>query len=213
MSRKLPVAPSIPGLVYTHLTAQRVIGEQFIAEHGLCYIVSGDLKVIDAERQGSSAQAIYCSTERTSCLSSPNNRPPLKLWPASRRRQHEFRSVTVVFDRDSLDAFAEQYGMVYEEPFPKDNAVLKLKNDILLENYFKTLVPYFEATLPDHLVNLKRQEALMLLLQVNPALKNILFQFDMPDKMRPGSFYGTAFPLQCRVETVCVAVGQKPGHL
>jgi len=173
MSKKLPPAKTIPGLVYTHLATERVVGEQFIAEHGICYIVSGNLKVVDGgeTRVFNPGDILFY---RKNFLSKFTKQPEEKL---------EFRSVTVVFDRESLTTFAEQYGMVYEEPFPKDNAVLKLKNDVLLENYFKTLVPYFDAALPEHLINLKRQEALMILLQINPALKNILFQFDMPDKI------------------------------
>lgn len=183
MSRKLPVPRNIPGLIYTHLTTQRVAGEQFIAEHGLCYIVSGNLKVADAGevRVFSAGDILFY---RKNFLSKFTKQPAAgKAMAGKPEEKRECRSVTVVFDRDSLTAFAEQYGMAYEEPFPRDNAVLKLKNDILLENYFKTLVPYFDATLPEHLINLKRQEALMLLLQVNPALRNILFQFDMPDKI------------------------------
>jgi AraC-like DNA-binding protein len=173
MKQKHRAAENIPGLIYTHLATQRVVGEQFIAEHGLCYIISGNLKVVDAGET-----RIYNPGDilfyRKNFLSRFTKQPEEK---------REFRSVTVVFDRDSLTAFAEQYGVAYEEPFPRNSAVLKLDNDILLENYFKTLFPYFDAALPEHLINLKRQEALMILLQVNPALKNILFHFEMPDKI------------------------------
>jgi AraC-like DNA-binding protein len=163
----------IPGIVHSSFEKQKVIGEHFILEHGLCYIISGNLKVTDAGQTrifGSGDLVFYRKNFLSKFTKIPNENEP-------------FRSITVVFDRDILMQFSQQYNVVFDKPYPLKDAVLQLKNDELLENFYQTLLPYFNSNLPEQLISLKKQEALMLLLQVNPDLKNILFDFNQPGKI------------------------------
>ncbi len=173
MKKELVANKKLPGLVYSHLAKTKIVGEQFIIEHGLCYIVSGYLKAADSDSTKTFAPGDMLFY-RKNFLSKFTKQPEESL---------DFRSITVVFDKETLTQFSEQYGITCEAPFENKSAVLKLERNILLENYFKTLTPYFDTSLPENLIKLKRQEALMLLLQVNPQLKDILFQFDQPDKI------------------------------
>ena len=70
-----------------------------------------------------------------------------------------FRSVTAIFDRDILLKFSQQYNVVYDNSYPVKDPDLQLKNDVLLKNFYTTLLPYFNATLPEELILLKKQEA------------------------------------------------------
>lgn len=47
MKKEIP-AVVYPGVVYAHYETKKIIGEQFIGEYGVCYIISGILKVTDA---------------------------------------------------------------------------------------------------------------------------------------------------------------------
>ncbi|MBF4519019.1 helix-turn-helix domain-containing protein [Flavobacterium sp. ANB] len=163
----------IPGIVYSSFETQKVIGEHFILEHGLCYIISGSLKVTDAGQT-----RIFVSGDlvfyRKNFLSKFTKIP---------NEKESFRSITVVFDREVLMQFSQQYNIVYDKPYALKDPVLKLKTDVLLENFYQTLLPYFNSSLPEQLILLKKQEALMLLLQVNPDLKNVVFDFNQPGKI------------------------------
>ncbi|GAB3503119.1 AraC family transcriptional regulator [Emticicia fontis] len=198
MSKELSISTYMPGVVYSHHNAQRVIGEQFIAEHGLCYIVSGYLKVADSDgnKTFSAGDIVFY---RKNFLSKFIKQP---------EESQDFKSITVVFDKASLLQFSEQYGISEEAVFEQKGAVFKISHDILLENYFKTLLPYFDASLPESLINLKRQEALMLLLEVNPVLKNILFQFDMPHKIDLEAFMQQSFRFNVDVKRFAYLSGR-----
>lgn len=172
MKRVQSATTNLPGVLYSHFGSKKVVGEQFIPEHGLCQIISGKLQVIDAGQRkvfGPGDLLFYRKNFLAKFIQLNDG-----LFP--------FRSITVVFDRNVLAQFSRQYNLGFEAPFPERDAVLQLNSSLLLENYFQTLLPYFDTPLPDHLLNQKRQEALRLLLQINPAFKNILFDLDQPGK-------------------------------
>ena len=188
----------IPGIVYSSFETQKVIGEHFILEYGLCYIISGNLKVTDAGQTrifGTGDLIFY----RKNFLSKFTKIPTKK---------EAFRSITVVFDRDILLKFSQQYNMVYDKPYPVKEAVLQLKNDVLLANFYKTLLPYFTSALPEELILLKKQEALLLLLQVNPDLKNVLFDFNQPGKIDLEAFMQQNFKFNVDLKKLAFLTGR-----
>jgi len=198
MKKELSTISNIPGVVYSHLQTRRIVGEQFINEHGLCYLVSGEIKVADAgvnRTFGPGDLLFYRKNFLAKFIKQPDE------------KQH-FKSITVVFDRNSLTQFSKQYDITYEEPLTDKNAVLKLDSNLLLENYFKTLLPYFDTSLPDNLINLKRQEALMLLLQVRPDFKNILFDFNQPDKIDLEAFMQQNFRFNVEMKKFAYLTGR-----
>lgn len=198
MKKAQSTITNIPGVLYTHFGSKKVVGEQFISEHGLCQIISGKLLVADAGRTkvfGPGDLLFYRKNFLAKFIKQNEG-----LFP--------FRSITVVFDRGALAQFSRQYNQGFEEPFPEKDAVLKLNRSLLLENYFQTLLPYFETPLPDHLVNLKRQEALMLLLQINPAFKNILFDLDQPGKIDLEAFMQQNFSFNVEMKRFAYLSGR-----
>jgi AraC family transcriptional regulator, exoenzyme S synthesis regulatory protein ExsA len=198
MKKAQSTPTSIPGVLYTHFETKKMVGEQFISEHGLCQIISGKLQVVDAGQSkifGPGDLLFYRKNFLARVIKLNDG-----LFP--------FRSITVMFDRNTLAQFSRQYNLGYEEPFPDKNAVIKLNSSLLLENYFQTLLPYFETPLPDQLVNLKRQEALKLLLQINPAFKNILFDLDQPGKTDLEAFMQQNFSFNVEMKTFAYLSGR-----
>lgn len=166
-------AKNIPGVVYSHLESRLIIGEQFIGEHGMCYIISGTLKVSETGKArifNAGSLLFFRKNFLAKFIKQPSE-------------NQDFRSVTVMFERNTLEDFSRQYNISYKQAYLTTEAVLLLPPDILLENFYNTLIPYFDTSLPDNLISLKRQEALMLLMQVNPELKNVLFDFSQPGKI------------------------------
>jgi AraC-like DNA-binding protein len=75
------------------------------------------------------------------------------------------------------------------------NAVIDLKPDPLYKNYFDSLPPYIQLNEEEDagLVALKLREAILLLLKVNPELKDILFDFSEPGKIDLEAFMNKNF--------------------
>lgn len=189
---------NLPGVIYSHLESQLIVGEQFIEEHGICYMISGNLKVRDAgENKIFSAGDIIFF--RKNFLAKFIKEPAEK---------GAFKAITVMLDRKTLLEFSRQYDVAYEQPYLIDGAVLQLDNNILLENFYRTLIPYFDSALPDRLMNLKKYEILMLLLQVSPVLKNVLFDFNQPGKIDLEAFMQQNFRFNVELKKLAFLTGR-----
>lgn len=164
----------LQGILYSHLDCKEMVGEQFVVEHGVCYVFSGVFKVADAvaTREFRSGELLFF---RKNFLA--------KFVKHPGEDNTAFKSAAIIFDRDFLLEFSQEHGHVFETPYPDNRAVLKLEPDVLLRNFFETLSHYFDAGLPPNLVKLKKQEGLLLLLKVQPALRNVLFDFSIPGKI------------------------------
>lgn len=188
----------LSGIVYSMFETQRIVGEQYIDEHGLCYIISGNLKVADA-----SGNKVFGAGDLL--FFRKNFLAKFTKQPVDRS---SFRSITIVLNRNILQEFSKQYNVVYEEPYVLDDAVLQLDRNRLMEHFYTSLMPYFEAPLPDQLVQLKKQEALMLLLQLNPKLKNVLFDFGQPGKIDLEAFMQQNFRFNVDLKKMAFLTGR-----
>lgn len=198
MSDGLLSTNQIPGVIYSHFETRRIIGEQFIVEHGVCYIVSGELVVVEAGRKniyGAGSLLFF----RKNFLAKFTKQPA---------DNQNFRSVTVMFDRNILQDFSKQFDVTYQQPYFTKDAVLELGQNELLENFFNTIIPYFSTSLPANLINLKRQEALMLLMQINPALRNVLFDFNQPGKIDLEAFMEQNFRFKVDLKRLAFLTGR-----
>lgn len=198
MKSELLPSNNISGVIYSNLETQKIIDEQFIDDHGLCLIISGELKVSDA-----GIRKVFCAGEllffRKNFLAKFIKQP---------EESRNYRSITIIFDRGTLLEFSKQYHAVYDQPYRADDAVLGLPYNLLLKNFFNALVPYFSSALPDQLINLKKQEALLLLLQINPALKNILFDFNQPGKIDLEAFMYKNYKFNVNLKKLAFLTGR-----
>lgn len=173
MEKQIYAEDKLPGILYSHLDCREMVGEQFVIEHGVCYMFSGVFKVADA-MASTAFRAGEMLFFRKNFLAKFVKHPEDGV---------DFRSIAVVFDREFLLEFNKEHGYVFETPYPTNRAVLKLEPDILIKNFFETLAHYFDSSLHEHLAKLKKKELLLLLLQLQPELKNVFFDFSIPGKI------------------------------
>jgi len=84
-----------------------------------------------------------------------------------------------------------------------------LKPNDLLHNYIKSLTPYFDHAGQKNkaLTTMKVKEAIMILLETEPALKNILFDFNEPGKADLVFLYESKLQIQCQHRAICLSHG------
>ncbi|WP_442905616.1 helix-turn-helix domain-containing protein [Hymenobacter sp. PAMC 26628] len=101
----------------------------------------------------------------------------------------DFQSLSVSFDQETLRAFSREYGY-RAEPLPAGGALFPLRPDARYQGYLASLGPYQQlaAATAGPLLALKVREALLILLQANPALKDVLFDFTEPGKIDLAAF-------------------------
>lgn len=174
-------------------------GEQFVPEHTLGYIVSGSFEISDGE---------------TSCLFRKGDvyfcRRNQLVKYTKLPEGGEFRSVSVYFDQETLRAFSMEYGYGQGIPQPIP-AVLPMPEGSVLGSYMETLRAY-EPVLRRKgtaaLLALKQKEALLLLLQLKPELKNILFDFSEPGKIDLEAFMNRNYHFNVELKRFAYLTGR-----
>ena len=171
-------------IAYSCYVTRNREGEQFIPEYVFTYQVSGTTIMNDGSREYVFKPGDFRFGRRNHLVKF-NKIPP---------EGGEFRSFSVRFDQPFLRNFSMEAGYKAEKHI-NGNAVIDLKPDLLYKNYFDSLLPYMQLSGEDDtgLVTLKLREAILLLLKINPELKDILFEFSEPGKIDLEAFMNKNF--------------------
>jgi AraC-like DNA-binding protein len=102
-----------------------------------------------------------------------------------------------------------EFGYISENHVNGDT-VLKLKSDPLYKNYMDSLLPYLQLEGLDNqkLLGTKLNEAVLLLLKVNPELKDILFDFSEPGKIDLEAFMNKNFHFNVELNRFAYLTGR-----
>lgn len=151
------------------------LGEQFVQEHTIAYIVSGKLEMNDGEHTQlfGTGDLYFC---RRNSLVKYTKYPP---------EGGEYRSISIFFDQDFLRGFSIEFGYKTEGG-SKSSPFELLPSKSVLGNYMESLRGYEQVLTQNEakeLIAVKQKEALLLLLQIKPALRNVLFDFSAPGKI------------------------------
>jgi AraC-like DNA-binding protein len=171
----MPVQNEKPSpIAYSCYVTRSREGEQFIPEYVFSYQVSGTMIMNDGNKEYIFAPGSFRFSLRNHLIKF-NKLPP---------EGGEYKSFSVHFDQPFLRSFSMEAGYKSEKDIT-DNAVIDLKPDPLYKNYFDSLSPYMQLNREEDagLVALKLREAILLLLKVNPEMKDILFDFSEPGKI------------------------------
>ena len=163
-----------PGILYSCYMRKSSEGEQFIPEHMLSYNISGTNEIFVDGRK-------YVFTAGDFRFFKRNQLARYTKYPPE---HGEYCAISITMDQGVLQEISEEYKLHAEKPYKGEGAVL-LKPVNLLRSYIDSLKPYLESgsSLHDIFINLKVKEAVMILLQVAPQLKDTLFDFSMPGKI------------------------------
>jgi AraC-like DNA-binding protein len=163
-----------PGILISCYMNTSREGEQFIADHVLGYNISGTMDLFTGGKNYTFKEGdlrFFCKNQLARFSKQP---PPGGL----------FKSISVTMDQATLRSVCAEGGFAASGPYTGDAAIL-LKPNVFFENYMESLTPYLntENTISQGLTNLKVKEAIMILIETNPVLKNVLFDFNEPGKI------------------------------
>ncbi|HVW13060.1 MAG TPA: AraC family transcriptional regulator [Mucilaginibacter sp.] len=196
----MPVKNDIkPSIAYSCYVTRSREGEQFIPDHVFTYQVSGTMIMNDGTREYFFRPGDFRFAKRNHLIKF-NKLPP---------EGGEFRSVSIHFDQAFLRNASLELGNQGENHV-SGPSVLYLKPNSLYRNYFDSLMPYMQLNgIEDQaLLNLKLREALMLLLKVNPEMKDILFDFSAPGKIDLEGFMNKNFHFNVGLDRFAYLTGR-----
>ena len=184
---------------YSCYFSRRSKGEQFVPEHTLVYIISGALGMTDNSHTISfnSGEIYFCRR---------NNLVKYVKCPPERG---EYQSISIYFDQQTLRNISLEYGYKAEQP---DIApAFQRISSAEIGNYMRSLLAYetiLKRTGTDELLFVKQKEAILLLLQLVPALKNVLFDFSEPGKIDLEGFMARNYHYNVQMQRFAYLTGR-----
>ncbi|MEF9478691.1 AraC family transcriptional regulator [Chryseobacterium sp. 1B4] len=171
-------------------------GEQFARIHSLGLVLSGEMELNDGI-----TKTIFKEGELYSARK--NRLVKFAKYPP---KDGEIKTVTIYFDEAILRDFSREYGYQAEK---KENVPAYIKpNQKALTSFMYSLLAYEELPSSQELLRLKQKEALLLMLNYDPGLKDILFDFSEPHKIDIESFMNKNFHFNVNVERFAYLTGR-----
>ena len=168
-----------PQILISCYYKKSVNGEDIVNRHAFAYQITGSLTVQDGREK-----VIFQPGDFRF-----NVRNRLAKFVKQPGESDPFKSLSLQFDEETLREFADEHHLVAEATSYVPPS-FQLKKHPLLQNFVDSLqqsLPYFSEGNND-LMKIKLKEALIVLLKVQPELKDILFNFQTPGKINLKAF-------------------------
>lgn len=164
----------MPDILFSCYTEKNSEGEQFVPAHAFGVTLSGRSDVFVGNRRYTFNEGDYRIFRRNQLARYTKFPPP----------GGEYKSITVLLDQEILRTMGNDLKIDINEPYEGESVVNLRPND-LFKNYMESLKPYLNRTtqMNKMLTDLKVKEAIIILIETNPLLKKILFDFSEPGKI------------------------------
>jgi AraC-like DNA-binding protein len=186
-------------IVYSCYFTRSRAGEQFVPEHVFSYQISGTLSMSDGHKDYVFKEGDFRFSKRNQLIKF-SKQPP---------EGGEFKALSIYLDQETLRNFSLEYGFKSEK-HSTGGAVIELKSDKLLASFMESLAPYQEMGQSENqqLMALKLREAILVLLQTNPELKDVLFDFSEPGKIDLEGFMNKNFHFNVQMKRFAYLTGR-----
>jgi len=185
-------------IVLTCSENQYYMGEKILVDHALVRIVSGEVKIIQADQTFT-----FCQGD--TLLFPKNQLSTLIKYPKDGR---PYKAVVMNLTTSVLRAYYAK--QILEGLQPQSHGVIPLDKHPLLESFFASVIPYFEleSKLPEKLVSVKIEEAIEILRTINVNIDGILSDFSEPGKINLADFMEKNFMFNIPLEKFSSLTGR-----
>ena len=175
-------------------------GEHFVPQHVVSYQVTGQSLVSDGRQHYTFVPGSFRLLQRNHLLRF-DKQPPAGGGA--------FRTVTVQLGQPLLRVLSQELGYA-ADPLSPTSPILPLAPHPLLQSYFDSLRPYEQLAQPvsPSLQALKMREAALVLLQVQPDLREVLFNFGAPGKLDLAAFMEQHFHFRASLPQLAYLTGR-----
>lgn len=171
--------------------------EQFISEHTFAYVIKGRLSVYDGNKQ------IVLESDE-GFLARKN-----RLARYSKEKVNdELEKVFVFFDEPFLRKFQELHD-IKTMKFASTETFVSVERNKLLINFAHSLLPYYShGKIMEAFADVKREELLLILLQSQPELAGVFFDFGIPQKINIEEFMNRNYKFNVSIERFAYLTGR-----
>jgi AraC family transcriptional regulator, exoenzyme S synthesis regulatory protein ExsA len=161
--------------------------EHFIAEHFFVYVAKGRMNLFDGSE--------HVALKSGECCIARKNR----LGRFNKiKENNELEKIIIALDEKFLKTFQEEHKQTATK-FNSANTFIKLKPNELLPHFFHSLKPYYnQGKIKEAFAVVKREELLIILLQSQPELAGLFFDYGIPEKINIEEFMNRNFKFNVR---------------
>ena len=172
--------------------------EQFIPEHFFLFLIKGSMKAFDGNKSYEMVPGDYCIARKNHLIRYTKFQD-----------NGEFEKIIITFDVSFLKQFLERHPFTLQAVNNTDSFVFVPSNK-LIDNFILSLEPYYNGNLEINptFSDIKREELLLILLDTDPNLGHILFNFGMPEKVDLEAFMLKNFRFNVSLERFAYLTGR-----
>src|ERR1700754_1965591 len=177
----------------------KISPENFISEHFFLYLNVGVIEAYDGYKK-------YTLKPGECCLVRKNHLARYN----KQKINNQFEKVVVVFDDAFLKAFQSKNRIKFiSEALPND-AFIRINKNELIPGFLSSLKLYFnrQGQIDETFADVKREELLLILLQTNPELAHVLFDFGAPEKINLEAFMNRNFRFNVNIQRFAYLTGR-----
>lgn len=182
----------------TCLIGPAIAKEQFIPEHLFFYLVKGAMSGYYGGRNYGLQPGEY-GIARKNRLSRQNHA----------RNEERAEKIIFVFDEAFLRTFQEKHKIVATH-FRSEESFLQLKANKLIPNFIQSLAPYYneKGQMDKAFFDVKREELLFIVLQLDPSLSGVFFDYGTPAKIDLEEFMNRNYQFNVSVSRFAYLTGR-----
>lgn len=172
--------------------------EQFIAEHSFCYVIKGVMSCYDGSKT--------CAFKSEECGLARKNRLARYM---KEKVDNELEKVFVFFDEPFLKKIQERHKLVPAK-FQSDQTFLRIPTNELIANFIRSLMPYYRGggKIDAPFTDVKREELLLILLQQQPELAGVFFDYGIPAKINLEEFMNRNYKFNVSIDRLAWLTGR-----
>jgi AraC-like DNA-binding protein len=182
----------------TCLVGPKISREQFIAEHLFFYLITGTMGGAYGGKDYTLNAGEY-GLVRKNRLGRQNNL----------KGHEEVKKVIFVFDEPFLKTFQQKHKIIAARFSSAEPFVSFLPNK-LIPNFIHSLIPYYNSfgQIDQRFFDVKREELLLILLQLQPELSGVFFDYGIPGKIDLEEFMNRNYRFNVSVERFAYLTGR-----
>ena len=179
------------------LSGTAVLMEQFIPDHVFMYVTKGNIEGYDGNKTYRLKQGDYCIARKN------------RLAKYISEKGTAFDKMIFCFDEPFLRLFQQKYNL-QKASFNQADTFIKITPNDLIPSFFNSLKPYTDASgkLDMAFEDVKYEELLIILLQNQPELAGLFFDYAEPAKINLEEFMNRNYKFNVSNERFAYLTGR-----
>jgi AraC-like DNA-binding protein len=186
------------GIKYSYHLDPEISPDHLIAEHTFLYVVKGIVRCYDGSKS-------YIVKTGGYGLARKNYLAKYK----KEKEDGELEKVFVFFDETFLKMFQDKH-KASATKFRPTGAFVRITTTELVPTFIRSLMPYYSGggKIDAKFADIKREELLMILLQNQPELAGVFFDFGMPEKINLEEFMNRNYTFNVGIDRFAYLTGR-----